>query len=452
MEKDKGLWWLIGWLGLCSITSGKVLDLFSRKLHGPRENVWVSLARALNTTTFCASLATPSTPFLTCLVGVPLTSEAWGNFVDAANISQLALKPTMSKAMEDYDKWDGRLPIGPEPQEIELWDSLNASFCLFINASSPNCQEGSQKGCVDNITVATRVSPRGSDSFWQNAWCSVKSRNSSNPAPGTRYPRQLPSGNRAWSGIPSVPVGGPCTIGKLSLALPHHRLNSSHQIRWKRDVAQTLSNNCNDTVSLWGQFEVWAASFFTPGVAAAKAHSTLARLVCWVIKQANGTSQVLSALTEDLSATQHVVLQNQAAIGFLLLAHGHGCEDFDGLCCITITDHSRSIHKEIQGLIEHTKKIQQDVGFFGLEALTNWLGLSGWFKGLLQSGLIIIFMVLIWLCLVGCVMSCIKQLIFRLTSQAWLVPKQKGGVVESWLIERGHGLPMGTHNTGLEIE
>ncbi|KFP02344.1 hypothetical protein N300_01171, partial [Calypte anna] len=42
-----------------------------------------------------------------------------------------------------------------------------------------------------------------------------------------------------------------------------------------------------------------------------------------------------------------------AAIDFFLLAHGHGCEDFDGMCCMNLSDHSRSIHKEIQQLVEH---------------------------------------------------------------------------------------------------
>ncbi|KFQ20852.1 hypothetical protein N332_06342, partial [Mesitornis unicolor] len=46
-----------------------------------------------------------------------------------------------------------------------------------------------------------------------------------------------------------------------------------------------------------------------------------------------------------------------AATGFLLVAHGHGCEDFDGLCCINLTDHSESIHKKIQQLMDQTQRI-----------------------------------------------------------------------------------------------
>ncbi|KFQ22044.1 hypothetical protein N332_12170, partial [Mesitornis unicolor] len=46
-----------------------------------------------------------------------------------------------------------------------------------------------------------------------------------------------------------------------------------------------------------------------------------------------------------------------AAIDFLLLAQGHGCEEFDGMCCMNLSDHSESIHKKIQWLKEQANKI-----------------------------------------------------------------------------------------------
>ncbi|KFU83935.1 hypothetical protein M959_09072, partial [Chaetura pelagica] len=39
-----------------------------------------------------------------------------------------------------------------------------------------------------------------------------------------------------------------------------------------------------------------------------------------------------------------------AAIDFLLLAHGRGCEDFKGMCCMNLSVHSVSIHKRLQTL------------------------------------------------------------------------------------------------------
>ncbi|KFP35735.1 hypothetical protein N324_02916, partial [Chlamydotis macqueenii] len=35
------------------------------------------------------------------------------------------------------------------------------------------------------------------------------------------------------------------------------------------------------------------------------------------------------------------------AIDFLLLAHGGGCEDLDGLCCMSLRDHSKSIRAQL---------------------------------------------------------------------------------------------------------
>ncbi|KFP72194.1 hypothetical protein N310_00797, partial [Acanthisitta chloris] len=39
-----------------------------------------------------------------------------------------------------------------------------------------------------------------------------------------------------------------------------------------------------------------------------------------------------------------------AAIEFLLLAQGHGCQDFEGLCCMNLSDHSGSVYKSISTL------------------------------------------------------------------------------------------------------
>ncbi|KFP35095.1 hypothetical protein N324_06781, partial [Chlamydotis macqueenii] len=39
-----------------------------------------------------------------------------------------------------------------------------------------------------------------------------------------------------------------------------------------------------------------------------------------------------------------------AAIDFLLLAQGHGCQGFEGLYCMNLSDHSGSIHASIDQL------------------------------------------------------------------------------------------------------
>ncbi|KFQ71099.1 hypothetical protein N335_09666, partial [Phaethon lepturus] len=46
-----------------------------------------------------------------------------------------------------------------------------------------------------------------------------------------------------------------------------------------------------------------------------------------------------------------------AAIGFLLLAQGHGCEEFEGMCCLNLSGHSTSIHKRLKDLQDNMHKI-----------------------------------------------------------------------------------------------
>ncbi|KFP43592.1 hypothetical protein N324_11325, partial [Chlamydotis macqueenii] len=39
-----------------------------------------------------------------------------------------------------------------------------------------------------------------------------------------------------------------------------------------------------------------------------------------------------------------------AAIVFSLLAQRHGCQDFEGVCCMNLSYHSESIHASIDKL------------------------------------------------------------------------------------------------------
>ncbi|KFO82888.1 hypothetical protein N303_08169, partial [Cuculus canorus] len=52
-------------------------------------------------------------------------------------------------------------------------------------------------------------------------------------------------------------------------------------------------------------------------------------------------------------------------------AHGHGCEDFEGVCCMNLSDHSLSIHKAIATLMDRMKNLEMGDDFFGLENLLN---------------------------------------------------------------------------------
>ncbi|KAK4832051.1 hypothetical protein QYF61_020607 [Mycteria americana] len=116
------------------------------------------------------------------------------------------------------------------------------------------------------------------------------------------------------------------------------------------------------------------------------------------------------------------------------IATGHGCEDFEGMCCMNLSDHSESIHKQLRWLKEHANKIRQNQGFFD-EWLTSLFGsLPSWLKGLLAEGLrLLIILVIIGLCFcVAC--SCVKKAFRTMINHAWIAQKQEGGIVEEWLI------------------
>ncbi|KFV50082.1 hypothetical protein N341_13050, partial [Tyto alba] len=53
-----------------------------------------------------------------------------------------------------------------------------------------------------------------------------------------------------------------------------------------------------------------------------------------------------------------------AAIDFLLLAQGHGCQELEGTCCMNLSDHRVSIHKQLAQLRENTNHIQEGASPF----------------------------------------------------------------------------------------
>ncbi|KFP92368.1 hypothetical protein N311_09576, partial [Apaloderma vittatum] len=57
-----------------------------------------------------------------------------------------------------------------------------------------------------------------------------------------------------------------------------------------------------------------------------------------------------------------------AAIDFLLLAQGHGCEEFDGVRCMNFSDHSQSIYKQLSDLRQWFSKISYNTYSF-----SEWL-------------------------------------------------------------------------------
>ncbi|KFZ50675.1 hypothetical protein N338_03313, partial [Podiceps cristatus] len=54
---------------------------------------------------------------------------------------------------------------------------------------------------------------------------------------------------------------------------------------------------------------------------------------------------------------------------FLLLAHGYGCEDIEGMCCMNLSNHSELVYKSIHLLKDGVKNLQVDNGWDWLNGL-----------------------------------------------------------------------------------
>ncbi|XP_021251159.1 uncharacterized protein LOC110398103 [Numida meleagris] len=232
--------------------------------------------------------------------------------------------------------------------------------------------------------------------------------------------------DRAWQGIPRNPVGGPCYLGKLTtLALSHRAwIQISRDLTHKGSLRNssgmhTLDTDCSDEVKLWSATARIFASILAPGVAAAKALREIERLACWSIKQANATTEVLSDLLIDVNNIRHSLLQNRAAIDFLLLAQGHGCQDFKGMCCFNLSDHSESIHRKLEWMKKHTQKITVND-----DPLGNWLrnlfgGLGPWIVQILKVvGVVLVMFICLAVCL-PCLVACFQQCLSRMMEQAF---------------------------------
>ncbi|NXK52684.1 ERB1 protein, partial [Chauna torquata] len=200
-------------------------------------------------------------------------------------------------------------------------------------------------------------------------------------------------GDRAWQGIPANSIRGPCYLGKLTMFTPNVvQLRNITQLS-KRKKRALFTADCNDNVELLSIAARTALSIFVPGAAAADAVNNLEKFACWAEKQANATTEVLEEMLLDQNSLRHALLQNRAAIDFLLLAQGHGCEDFEGTCCMNLSNHSESIHKSIQTLKDGMLKlrVQADDDWVG-----GWFGsIPAWIRGLAKEGLRLLVIIII---------------------------------------------------------
>ncbi|XP_072780552.1 uncharacterized protein [Taeniopygia guttata] len=380
-------------------------------MRQPRENVWETLAKAAGLDSICLTHSKPGKPFSTCLVGVPV--EKWPI---PKNIPPNVLK-SFSDPVGGWHVWTQFLPVAHfEPPELDIFGSTRMKFCIIFNPL------GVTK--TDNHTID--VTPN--QFFYRNAssWCNyTKMMNK----PSLQNPAILPKGmflicgDRIWPAIPAKIKGGPCSIGELSLITSNLEILREQTCREKRSIEQHRPN-CDDEVYTWNKARRNAVAIFSPQVTLGVTLTQLDHMACWLSKHTHAISSALSDMLTDIDSARQATLQNRAAIDYLLLSYGHGCEEFEGICCMNLSDHSKSIHENIKQIQNSIRKLQEVTGSWW-DDFINVFNLSPLWRELLKIAFYILIGLLALLLVLLCIFPCIRRVMNKVVKQAFLA--QIGG-------------------------
>lgn len=175
-------------------------------------------------------------------------------------------------------------------------------------------------------------------------------------------------------------------------------------VRTKRKLATALTPDCDDDLTLRSPAEYIALNNFVMPVVVGYLNKEIAQLACSMVKSLTTTSRAIHWINQELGEIRGAVLENRAAIDYLLLLHNHGCEEFKGMCCFNLSDHSRLIEDNIKEVRETISNIKQRKGFFGLDlsVLTSWLPSLSGLREFFLIFLLFIFCGLIACCCIHC--------------------------------------------------
>ncbi|XP_054852471.1 uncharacterized protein LOC129341350 [Eublepharis macularius] len=233
-------------------------------------------------------------------------------------------------------------------------------FCLHLTALFPTCTH--PKGSCFNLACGLKVK--------RNLIYLLRPKEGNAELP-TRW--FMLCGLLAFSYIPECATSGPCAIGRL--LVPWKGTPEVQDTRPKHSLV--LDKTCNSHVSLLTVTEAGLLAGFLVGVPGLSVGNirNIDVLACLVVKGMNKTSKALNNMLQDLKATERATIQNRMAIDYLLLKANHGCETFEGMCCLNLSDHSQTIESHIKKLQDMAKQITISNGWFS--DFFGWVG--DWF-------------------------------------------------------------------------
>ncbi|KAJ7426844.1 hypothetical protein WISP_11987 [Willisornis vidua] len=260
-----------------------------------RSNIWVELADVANSGKVCLTTSNIDDPFKSHIVALPDTSKLNRLYNDYHFLSQ----------------------ANSTPQEIGILGSLKAPFCFSFEKTSAQ---------INNILTPNSA-------FYRNAssWCSTPRYREPLKSHMFAVPKSLPPGwflvcgDRAWTGVPSLPSGGPCTVGRLVILDPAtptlpKRINEDPDPKnLKSAIVSLLSTESEKNFSLLNQFS----------------DLTFANKPDWLLaKHIHPVSLALTKLTENTLMSPNY----RAAFDYFMLIHTIGCSNARNSCCLNFDD------------------------------------------------------------------------------------------------------------------
>ncbi|KAJ7428169.1 hypothetical protein WISP_01625 [Willisornis vidua] len=260
-----------------------------------RGNIWVELADLSNSNAVCLTNTNIDDPFKSHLVALP----------------------DSFKTNKFYNDPSFLLPANLEPQEIKILGSLKAGLCISYQKTSD---------IINNVLTPDAA-------FYHNAssWCIDPTSKPPMRSHRAKSPQSLPQGwflvcgDRAWAGVPSLPVGGPCTIARLLLldpatpTMPKRVNDDPDPENLKSTLVQLLEINSTADFTLLSQF----GNLTLKG----KSHWALAKCL-----------DPVSIFLKNMSSDSRVSPSYRAAVEYFMLARSIGCNEKPGLCCFNFDD------------------------------------------------------------------------------------------------------------------
>lgn len=125
-----------------------------------------------------------------------------------------------------------------------------------------------------------------------------------------------------YSDVPATSSGGPCSLGRPTVFIPQRPHLTRHGGRL------SLGPDHNSELHLSGLATYVALSLFVMSSMTVVLNVEMKRTACSMTK---ATSQATHAIGEGLGLVTEVVLENRAAMNYLLPRSNHGCEEFEEL-------------------------------------------------------------------------------------------------------------------------